>query len=150
MSKSDTEMKTEFLTTLITGSLVSASLDLMSETLKGLVPSSKKKKKGANPVFDEIQASIISPIRQVLKEWSTSLAVPRALDLTQRQEILTKHLQDAEASLGFKITGPIEIHALRKVQEISKEEKLATERLRDIRINLSKRLKEIATNGAFL
>jgi hypothetical protein len=58
------------------------------------------------------------------------------------------HLE-IEAELGFQIQGQISEITAKKVVEISKEEKLARDRLKEIRAGINKKLKEIANSGAF-
>lgn len=52
-------------------------MDILGETLKSVLPSSKKaKKKGAaaNPLIEQVNAELVNPLRQLLKEFTNVYA----------------------------------------------------------------------------
>ena len=71
---SQVDLKAKFLEAWITSTLTSLALNLLSDKLKLVVPSSKKKKKGADQGAagpqQDVQAFIISPLKQLIKELS--------------------------------------------------------------------------------
>lgn len=54
LNESSEELKTDFVAALLQSSLIAVALEILSESLKSCVPSGKKKKKGANPVLEEV------------------------------------------------------------------------------------------------
>jgi hypothetical protein len=54
-------------------SILVVGLDILSESLKSVIPSAKKKKKGTNLVLDEVLADIIVPLRTEIRNWTTQL-----------------------------------------------------------------------------
>lgn len=69
-------------------------MDILGETLKAILPSSKKaKKKGAaaNPLMEQVNAELVNPLRQLLKDFtSTYVSVSPAIEVSARVEQLTK------------------------------------------------------------
>ena len=149
MNEESGELKTDFLAALFQSSVIAVALEILSETLKSCIPSAKKKKKGANPLLDEVQESVILPLKTTIKELSVVLASPRGFDISARVETLKQRKAEIESSLGFRLSSEVESHLDRKIDEIAKEEKLAIDRLNVMRTSLSKRLKELSINGVF-
>lgn len=149
MNQSSGELKTDFVAILLQSSIIAVALEILSESLKACIPSAKKKKKGANPVLDEVQADIIVPLRTTIKELSAAYAIPRPFDVSARVDELKTRKAEIESSLGFSLSPAVENHLNRKIDEIAKEEKLAIDRLNSMRMGLSKRLKELSANGVF-
>jgi hypothetical protein len=54
------------------GSYLILSLELLTETLKAVGPS-KKKKKGQDELGDALNSVILTPLKQVLKEFNEQL-----------------------------------------------------------------------------
>ena len=50
---------------------------------------------------------------------------------------------------GIKFGGKIGESTAKRLVEISKEEKLTCDRLRDLRIGVAKKIKEVASTGVF-
>ncbi len=56
---------------------------------------------------------------------------------------------DVEGATGIQIAGKIAEVTAKRLNEISKEERLTWDRLKDLRNGAAKKLKEVATNGVF-
>jgi len=80
----------QFIDSLFTTPLLSAALDLLGETLKSVLPSSKKaKKKGAaaNPLIEQVTAEIVLPLKQIVKDFTIVYSTPTtSIDLAARIE----------------------------------------------------------------
>lgn len=87
---------------------------------------------------------ILGPIKQCLKDLATDFASHPVFSLPARQEQLHHMHHQLEAELG--LTLPTRVHDIlaRRVDEISKEEKLARDRLKDFRNGVSKKFKDLA------
>lgn len=132
--------------------LLSLAVDCMSDSLKALLPSSKKKKKsgGNTGPYEELQALMINPMRQALKDlsqyYSTNFTRVTPEWLGQREE----YLEHEQAKLGDLLAYPAVASMIsKKAKEIVKEEKLQRERLRDLAGQVSKRFKDLASSGVF-
>ena len=58
-------------------------------------------------------------------------------------------LLEVSSSLGIDLNGRLGEITSRKLQEIAKEEKLAWDRLKDMRSQTSKRFKDLSSSGVF-
>jgi|LauGreDrversion4_2_1035121.scaffolds.fasta_scaffold140861_2 hypothetical protein len=58
-------------------------------------------------------------------------------------------LFDIESTIGIEFGGKLGEFTSKRLIQIGKEEKLIVERLKDLRINVSKKLKEVSANGVF-
>ena len=58
-------------------------------------------------------------------------------------------LFDIESTIGIEFGGKLGEFTSKRFVQIGKEEKLIVERLKDLRINVSKKLKEVSANGVF-
>ena len=56
---------------------------------------------------------------------------------------------DIEPTVGIEFGGKLGEFTSKRLIQIGKEEKLIVERLKDLRINVSKKLKEVSANGVF-
>lgn len=142
---SSADLSLSFIETLLVSTLFTSSLEILSEVLKAVVPSSKKKKKGANPTLDQVNQDLIGSLKQAIKDASSAFGNSPSVDLQERNTYLSDQMKQANEA----IKGPHEELIAKKVQEIAKEEKLARDRLRDMRGAISKKLKEISATGVF-
>eukprot|EP00347_Sterkiella_histriomuscorum_P023059 403336110 len=149
-----TENRQLFLQVFLSETLLPILFDLLSDTLKALIPSSKKKKKGdSNQAQDDLNNHIVNPLKQLIKDLSAYFQSPAFLyeiDYFTKRDLHLKSLANSNDLLKLQTSEQNLSNILnRKLTEIVKEEKLARDRLKENAINVSKRFKEISSNGAF-
>ncbi|CDW74130.1 UNKNOWN [Stylonychia lemnae] len=155
--KTSQDQRSLFLQVMLGSTFIPLTLDLLSETLKSLLPSSKKKKKSEGPTsLDEVQTHILNPLKQAIKDLSAYFQSPAFIniesDYIAKREAHLHSLISEQSNHYIKELLTQESLATiikRKILEIAKEEKLQKERRRDQSLLVSKRLKDITSTGVF-
>ena len=98
----------------------------------------------------ELQSSIDSVVAERTEVDTSQMQLETGEELNRGQlrfKILMHTFDEIAKELKIEVTSS-EITA-KKIVEISKEEKLARDRLKEIRVGICKKLKEIGNSGAF-